>query len=508
MSLFSSFISGFYYLRIGSYLEESVILFFFVLVIVSKYPVSFSALSALNHRLRLIQVSGLAAALTLLNQASPENTSILSVFLASLLLCLALNGAQNVFPSQYRSSTIHIQASLTGSTLLWVLSRHSRALWEGFHQFSLSFIQFAVHRLLPKELLHIAGKRIVFSDYAILIEAECSGVEGMGLIFIFLSVFLFLKRKDYKFPQSFLLLGLGILLSFLFNGLRIVLLLLIGAYISPGIATHGFHSSFGWIYFSIINYSILYFSLRSSFFSKSPQHLTDLSGKHNRYIIHEPNPPLQVVTPFLWSREAGLIIPMLCVIIGGLITSLLWGGRQAFFYPVFATIGITALYYYRSFYNFKSRSISARPLLMGAVIFIPWLLFCKSDLNAANELKRDIFALTPVYWGPWLLFKCLGFCVVTPIIEEFAFRGYFLPKLFYKLRLTQSKKISQIGSLILSSLLFGLLHQHVFIAFLTGLLYGLLWFQSRRLFNCILAHSATNTLIFVYSLSTGNWQLF
>jgi exosortase/archaeosortase family protein len=52
---------------------------------------------------------------------------------------------------------------------------------------------------------------------------------------------------DLRFPQAFVLLPVGILVIWLFNVVRITLLLLFGTYVSPQIALAGYHSASGWI---------------------------------------------------------------------------------------------------------------------------------------------------------------------------------------------------------------------------------------------------------------------
>ena len=47
------------------------------------------------------------------------------------------------------------------------------------------------------------------SSFRVKIAPECSGLEGVGLILAFLSIYLFLFRKDLRFPAALILLPIG-----------------------------------------------------------------------------------------------------------------------------------------------------------------------------------------------------------------------------------------------------------------------------------------------------------
>jgi exosortase/archaeosortase family protein len=82
-------------------------------------------------------------------------------------------------------------------------------------------------------------------------------VEGIGLISVFVGSYLWLFRGSLRFPQAFILLPCGILVIWLVNAVRITLLVLFGAYVSPQIALAGFHSATGWIGFLAVALGIV-----------------------------------------------------------------------------------------------------------------------------------------------------------------------------------------------------------------------------------------------------------
>nr|WP_239650085.1 archaeosortase/exosortase family protein [Methylocucumis oryzae] len=113
---------------------------------------------------------------------------------------------------------------------------------------------------LPKE------KALGIGDFQVEIGIPCSGYEGIGLIVIFLSIYLWLMRAELRFPQVLLLYPLGITLMWFFNVLRISLLIIIGKEWSPAVAIGGFHSNAGWIAFIALSIGMIGLAQRVTFF--------------------------------------------------------------------------------------------------------------------------------------------------------------------------------------------------------------------------------------------------
>ncbi|GEK89854.1 hypothetical protein APU01nite_18930 [Alkalibacterium putridalgicola] len=90
---------------------------------------------------------------------------------------------------------------------------------------------------------------------------------------------------------------------------------------------------------------------------------------------------------------------------------------------------------------------------------------------------------SPPEFNRWLIINTV---VLAPVIEEFIFRGIILNK--------WAEKSSNTRALIISSLLFGLLHIGSFIIpqFIGGLLYGIVYIKTKKLIYPILMHSISN----------------
>lgn len=84
------------------------------------------------------------------------------------------------------------------------------------------------------------------------------------------------------------------------------------------------------------------------------------------------------------------------------------------------------------------------------------------------------------------LFMLLALIVLAPVVEEFVFRGVFLTRFM--------AKTSMWGGILLSSLLFGILHLDFVGSFLFGIIASLLYLRSGNLLLPILLHMFNNGL--------------
>ncbi|WP_257670853.1 CPBP family intramembrane glutamic endopeptidase [Parapedobacter tibetensis] len=81
-------------------------------------------------------------------------------------------------------------------------------------------------------------------------------------------------------------------------------------------------------------------------------------------------------------------------------------------------------------------------------------------------------------------------CIIVPISEEILFRGIVLNGLI--------RRYSFIVALLLSSILFGLLHVSIVGAFLFSCFVGWIYYRSNNLLYCIVAHAIGNTISFFF----------
>lgn len=111
------------------------------------------------------------------------------------------------------------------------------------------------------------------------------------------------------------------------------------------------------------------------------------------------------------------------------------------------------------------------------------LRFFITQPEFAADAQSVMEDTSPPEFNRWLIISTV---VLAPVIEEFIFRGIILNK--------WAEKSSNTRALIISSLLFGLLHIGSFIIpqFIGGLLYGIVYIKTKKLIYPILMHSISN----------------
>lgn len=123
--------------------------------------------------------------------------------------------------------------------------------------------------------------------------------------------------------------------------------------------------------------------------------------------------------------------------------------------------------------------------------------FSKELMNLTSELRFPS-SLYDFFLGKQ---SVLSHCIATPIVEEFVFRGIFLNILLIRFRPTLA--------IVLSSLMFALLHSNYSSAFLGALFLGWTYVTYGRLSLCIALHGFGNFLLITfYSFGGGSIILY
>jgi CAAX prenyl protease-like protein len=128
-------------------------------------------------------------------------------------------------------------------------------------------------------------------------------------------------------------------------------------------------------------------------------------------------------------------------------------------------------------------------------------------VGSETALSRWIAELTPLAFVAWLCFRGIGTIIMVPIAEELAFRGYLYRVVIARPFESVDLKAFSMRALIVSSVLFGMMHDRWMAAALAGALYALLMCWRGRLSDAITAHMTTNAVIFAWAVATGQWSL-
>ena len=367
----------------------------------------------------------------------------------------------------------------TAGVLAWVVGHFGQAsFWESLGVPTLMAVRFLLQLLMPNANVPTEGTLAGTDDFVVRIGFACSGYEGIGLVWIFLCVYLWVLRDRLQFPRALWLLPIGTAAVWIANVLRIVALILIGDLWSPALALGAFHTRMGWVLFCTIALGLVAFVERSSFFLKQ-----------ERKAKHAP------------SAVSAYLAPLFLV----LATQLLVGAfviEESSAYPASLTVGALALWRYRHHYpklaTGRSGLVSWSGTTVGVLVFVIWvgLDTTLKDTTQALSVMTGPSATSPLLYAAFVLSTTL----LTPIAEELAFRGYLMRR-FISARATEVPLGTYtLTSTVLTAAVFGAMHDRWFVGTLAGLAYGLLTCRTKRLAPAIQAHMITNALLVIWAL--------
>lgn len=317
------------------------------------------------------------------------------------------------------------------------------------------------------------------SGFQVKVGYHCSGWEGIALIFVFLTIYLVVRRHELSFPSALIILPVAVALSWVLNSFRIAALLVLGAYISPDLALDAFHSRAGWVAFVFIGLVFVTVIEHFKLF-------------HQERDQSQEFPSLPFLAPLGTQLFLTLIFAAFVVDVD-------------IFYPARTLLVVGVLFCFVSEYSrlklWAPPEISA--LLLGIVVYLFWVPM------VGYEPTDDPRGLLPESVANlWLLSRLLGSVFVVPVIEELAFRGYLLRRFQAQDFRAVPETSCTLTSVLVSALAFGALHQAWFAGFLAGLVYAYAYTSRGKLSDAIVAHAVTNLCIAVHVVARGRWDLW
>lgn len=327
-------------------------------------------------------------------------------------------------------------------------------------------------------------------DFRVEIAASCSGYEGVGLIMAFVSIYLWVFRRELAFPNALLLFPIGIATIWVLNAVRIAGLISIGAHVAPEIAVNGFHSQAGWIIFLAVTIGIIAVSHRVSFFRARTGRPAVTPGVR---LNSGRDPTLAFLAPFMALMATSIIAHAVAP-------------YDRWLYPVKVIAVVATLWMFRDIYLRLLSRVSMLAVIAGAAVGVIWIA---TDPAPAGESALGIWLAALPAWvaAVWLAFRAFGSVILVPIAEELAFRGYLHRALIAKRFESVEPGHFAWVALVVSSAAFGLMHQRWLSAALAGAVYALLMYRANRLSDPIAAHMASNGVIVLWAIANEQWSL-
>jgi len=337
------------------------------------------------------------------------------------------------------------------------------------------------------ELVAGHGYSITAGEFWVVVARQCSGVEGVALIWTFLVAYGLAFRRSLRFPQTLVLLPVATLLVWVLNAVRLAALVWIGEHVSAEVALQGFHSYAGWIVFCGLALGVVYVGQSLPWLARRPRAAVAPEGG-------SVNPAALYLGPFL------------AVLATSFATGAVSGGFDAL-YPLRVLAGAAVLCWARAELPRVRREAHGTGILFGCAAFALWLGLERLGVQPREARAAQALAeLAPVAAAAWIAFRALGFVVVAPLVEELAFRGFLARRLVARDFEGVGYRAITPFAWALSSLAFGLLHGQWIAGTLAGALFGLAALRRGRLGDAIVAHATTNILLVVYWGTVGPWH--
>ncbi|MCD1627374.1 exosortase E/protease, VPEID-CTERM system [Seohaeicola saemankumensis] len=319
-------------------------------------------------------------------------------------------------------------------------------------------------------------------QFAVHIARQCSGVEGVALTTAFVLFYALLFRRDLRLTRYWLtVLPLGILFSLLLNVVRIAVLILIGAHISPDLAVNGFHSYAGWLFFTILAL-VLIFAVQK------------VRWLHRDTVTRPP------VAPVKDDPLAAQILPFVAFMLAGILTQALIP-VPSLGYPLIVLVLGLATWTFR--HHYRSLPWSLDPLSIGAgvVVGLGWVVLAQTGTAEASSLAQDLALLSPALLAFWIIMRLTGTILLVPLVEEMFFRGYILA------RLDRGGMLWRIIAVVFSSLLFAALHGRWVVAGIAGVIFALVMLRRGRVSDAVIAHMTANAIVAAAALLMRDFAL-
>ena len=421
--------------------------------------------------------------------AVEQTTVVIWVFLAAVTLLLLFGSLADFrFWSAFlgRLRFAMLLSALVAAAVTYA-ARLTQGLWGSLAELTFQVSARLLHLMYPHEMIvaDLSEKILGTNEFRVNIAPDCSGYEGIGLIIGFLTLYLSLFRAELRFPRAFLLYPIGIVAIWLFNAVRIAVLIAIGNSWSAEVALGGFHSQAGWIAFIAIALGLIALIHNSGFFVRNRAPLAQPAG------AGEP-------------LSTALLLPIVVLLATTLLGSALSAGFD-WFYPLRVLATGAALLCFWRVLDVRSYRPAWEAVLAGVVVFGLWLLTVPPDPVADTAFSLALADATPAIAIGWLLVRSIGSIITVPMAEELAFRGYMLSRLCGREPAMIDRLPLNWIAIAGSSLAFGMLHGAWLAGTLAGLAYAWARYRRARVLDAVLAHMVTNALVTIYVLLTARW---
>ena len=334
--------------------------------------------------------------------------------------------------------------------------------------------------------LALAPPTIGTGWFQVEISAACSGVEGFALIAGFMAIYAVLMRGLLRPGRYWLVvLPAALVVSWLFNVVRIAVLILLGSYVSPDLAVNGFHSFAGWLFFTVLALGVLSVVQKLRWLQRAP----DSAAVD---VVPEETGELRLSDD--WT--AASILPFILFMISGLIVNSFWQA-PALGFPLQAAMMALGLWLFRRPFLRLDWRLDPVAVGAGALVGAGWIALAERGAPPLDGLA----SLGAGALAAWVVVRVIGTALLVPVIEEAFFRGYLMA------RLDTGSLPMRIAAVVVSTAGFALLHGRFVEAGVAGVIFALVMLRKGRLGDAIVAHAVANATVAAAAVLSGDWSL-
>jgi len=178
-------------------------------------------------------------------------------------------------------------------------------------------------------------------------------------------------------------------------------------------------------------------------------------------------------------------------------------------YPVQTVLCGVLLIKFWSVYGLKAPKMTGFTLLVAVLVLLLWIspqeVFAQPRRFAGFD--PSVFKSQPTLYFGVVVVRLVRLVVVVPLLEEIFWRGFLLR---YMIKEDfESVPLGTFMWLSFSVVTVGFCVEHSRpdwpAALLAGALFNIVVYRTRSLSSCVLAHAATNLLLGIYIMRTGQW---
>ncbi len=370
--------------------------------------------------------------------------------------------------------------------LSWRAGAAAEGLWGILSAGTLRAVAWLLSIFAANVTVDPARNMIGAGGFRVLVAPVCSGVDGLGLVVLFQAVWISLARSRLRLPRALVLLPLGAVAALAANVVRIAILILVGASGRAELAMGGLHSKLGWILFIAIALGSVALAERAPWLQRS-----DASAAPSDEGV--PKAAAAYLAPFLGTLGTALI------------TSIWRQGPLDRWYGARILVALIVLFLVRRSLPRSVLSWSWVAALLAAGVSAIWIRWARDDGAA---LAAGLAQLGTAHRWTWIATRAAGSCLVIPLVEELAFRGFLLPWLVSPDFESVPPRAWTWPAVVVSSLAFGAIHQKWLLGTAAGFVFAAARLRRGRLGDAVLTHALCNAAVTAAVLVGGRWDLW